>query len=100
MGGVEQLISDGRVGEAGLCDLHPPVFMHVYNMAQIKPISIQINLRSCCVVPEELSVFAKENDVTLYTHSDPTKSISRTAASCFKRDTSSIWRNNSGNIIL
>jgi len=71
--GVEQLISDGRVGEAGLCDLHPPVFMHVYNMAQIKPISIQINLRSCCVVPEELSVFAKENDVTLYTHSDPTE---------------------------
>jgi len=71
--GVEQLIVEGKVGEAGLCDLHPPVFIHLYNQAEIKPISIQINLRSCCVVPEELSLFAKEKDITLYTHSDPTE---------------------------
>ena len=35
--------------------------------------SLQINLKSCCVVPEELSVFAKEKAITLYTHSDPSE---------------------------
>ena len=33
---------EGKVGEAGLCDLHPPVFIHLYNQAEIKPISIQV----------------------------------------------------------
>ena len=36
-------------------------------------ISLQINLKSCCVVPEELSLFAKEKAITLYTHSDPSE---------------------------
>ena len=31
----------------------------------------QVNLKSCCVVPEELSAFAKSNKLTLLTHSDP-----------------------------
>ena len=87
---MEELIAQGKIGEAGLCDLHPPVFKYIYNNAQIKPISIQvihltsplsisyhllpqINLKSCCVVPEELSVFAKEKAITLYTHSDPSE---------------------------
>lgn len=69
--GAEQLIQEGKVGVVGLCDLHPPVFIKIYQDAMIKPSSIQVNLRSCCVVPEELSSFAKENRVTLLTHSDP-----------------------------
>jgi len=69
--GVEQLIQEGKVGGAGLCDLHPPVFIQVYEESTIKPISIQVNLKSCCVVPEELSAFAKDNKLTLLTHSDP-----------------------------
>ena len=39
---VEELIGQGKIGEAGLCDLHPPVFKYIYNNAQIKPISIQV----------------------------------------------------------
>ena len=85
--GVEQLIQDGKVGGAELCDLHPPVFIQIYEESTIKPISIQVvnnltnpiiisstivvNLKSCCVVPEELSSFAKDNKVTLLTHCDP-----------------------------
>jgi len=68
---VEQLIRDGKVGGAGLCDLHPPVFISIYEEAAVKPASVQVNLKSCCVVPEQLSTFAKENKVTLLTHSDP-----------------------------
>ena len=43
--GVEQLIQEGKVGGAGLCDLHPPVFIQVYEEATIKPISIQVTNR-------------------------------------------------------
>ena len=39
---MEELIAQGKIGEAGLCDLHPPVFKYIYNNAQIKPISIQV----------------------------------------------------------
>lgn len=71
--GVEELIREGKVGGAGLCDLHPPVFFKIYQEAEIKPVSIQVNLKSCCVVPEELSSFCKERRVTLLTHSDPSE---------------------------
>ena len=30
-------------------------------------------MKSCCVVPEELSQFVKENSITLLTHSDPSE---------------------------
>ena len=40
--GVEHLISEGKVGGAGLSDLHPPVFFSIYNEATIKPTSIQV----------------------------------------------------------
>jgi len=70
---VERLITEGKVGGAGLSDLNPPVFFSIYEQASIKPTSIQVNLKSCCVVPEELSLFVKENGVTLLTHSDPSE---------------------------
>ena len=45
--GVEQLITQGKVGGAGLCDLHPPVFIKIYDEAEIKPVSVQVsNLES------------------------------------------------------
>ena len=41
-------------------------------MLKFKSLScLQVNLKSCCVVPEELSTYAKENKLTLLTHSDP-----------------------------
>ena len=39
---MEHLISEGKVGGAGLSDLHPPVFFSIYNEATIKPTSIQV----------------------------------------------------------
>ena len=31
----------------------------------------QVNLRSCCVVPEDMTEFTKGNNLKLLTHSDP-----------------------------
>ena len=36
-------------------------------------LAVQVNLRSCCVVPEELAQFVAERGVTLLTHSDPSE---------------------------
>lgn len=38
---------------------------------QVKPSSNQVNLASCCVMPPDLTAFAKEFDIQLLTHSDP-----------------------------
>lgn len=37
---------------------------------QVKPSSNQVNLASCCVMPPDLTAFAKEFDIQLLTHSD------------------------------
>lgn len=68
---MEVLLEEGKVGTAGVCDLQPSVFISLYEKATRKPDSVQINLKSCCVIPEDLSTFTKENKVTLLTHSDP-----------------------------
>ena len=44
--GVEQLIGEGKVGGAGLCDLHPPVFIQIHQEADIKPSSIQVHIKN------------------------------------------------------
>lgn len=37
---------------------------------QVKPTTVQVNLSSCCVVSQELSAFAQQNDVQVLTHND------------------------------
>lgn len=37
---------------------------------QVKPSSNQVNLASCCVMPPDLTAFAKEFDIQLLTHND------------------------------
>ena len=44
---VERLISEGKVGGAGLSDLNPPTFFNIYEAAQIKPTSVQVSSRLC-----------------------------------------------------
>ncbi|KAF6033719.1 GCLM [Bugula neritina] len=43
----------------------------LYNWAQIKPSTNQVNLASCCVMPPELVEYAQENGIQLLTHNDP-----------------------------
>lgn len=37
---------------------------------KVKPSSNQVNLASCCVMPPDLTAFAKEFDIQLLTHND------------------------------
>lgn len=43
----------------------------VLSVIQVKPSSNQVNLASCCVMPPDLTAFAKEFDIQLLTHNDP-----------------------------
>lgn len=37
----------------------------------MKPNTNQVNLDSCCVMPPEMTAFARDNDIQLLTHNDP-----------------------------
>ena len=37
---------------------------------QTKPCINQVNLESCCVMPKDLTEYAKQNDIQLLTHND------------------------------
>jgi len=58
------------VESLGLCDVETDIFKKIYNEVQIKPKNVQVNLKSCCVVPPDLKEFAKANNIKLLTHSD------------------------------
>lgn len=46
--------------------------MYLYaEFLQVKPSINQVNLTTCCVIPPELTEFAKEHDIQLLTHCDP-----------------------------
>jgi len=59
-----------QVQSLGLCDVETDIFKKIYNDVQIKPKNVQVNLKSCCVVPPDLKEFANINNIKLLTHSD------------------------------
>lgn len=54
----------------GLCDVETDVCKRIYQEATIKPKNIQVNLKTCCVVPPALKQFAADEGIKLLTHSD------------------------------
>ncbi|XP_069122055.1 glutamate--cysteine ligase regulatory subunit-like [Argopecten irradians] len=68
---LQELFSKKMVLSLGICDLDKDVLEELYNWAKEKPSINQVNLESCCVMPKDLTEYAKENDIQLLTHSDP-----------------------------
>ena len=68
---MEHLVETGKVSSLGVSDIDTSHFIELHQTAQIKPEAIQINLESCCVVPPELALFTRENNIQLLTHNDP-----------------------------
>ncbi|XP_049581905.1 glutamate--cysteine ligase regulatory subunit [Syngnathus scovelli] len=73
---LEALVRSQRIAAIGTSDLDKDLLEQLYIWAQVKPSSNQVNLASCCVMPPELTAFAKEFDIQLLTHNDPAELIS------------------------
>lgn len=78
---LESLVHSKKIAAIGTSDLDKTLLEQLYNWAQVKPSSNQVNLASCCVMPPDLTAFAKEFDIQLLTHNDPKELIS---AACFQ----------------
>jgi len=68
---VSRLKQDGKVDSIGVSDLDTSELQELFEWAEIKPDINQVNLASCCVMPPEMITFARENNISLLTHSDP-----------------------------
>uniref|UniRef100_A0A3B3BSK7 GCS light chain n=1 Tax=Oryzias melastigma TaxID=30732 RepID=A0A3B3BSK7_ORYME len=73
---LEALVRSQKIAAIGTSDLDKDLLEQLYNWAQVKPSSNQVNLASCCVMPPDLTAFAKEFDIQLLTHSDPKELMS------------------------
>lgn len=67
---LEALVRSQKIAAIGTSDLDKDLLEQLYNWAQVKPSSNQFNLASCCVMPPDLTAFAKEFDIQLLTHND------------------------------
>ncbi|KAI6225215.1 Glutamate--cysteine ligase regulatory subunit [Aphelenchoides fujianensis] len=68
---AEKLVDSGKVVSLGVADFEHPALEKLLQTARHKPCADHYNIEGCCVVPPELQKLAKENDVQLLTHNDP-----------------------------
>ncbi|KAK6195475.1 hypothetical protein SNE40_000900 [Patella caerulea] len=68
---LQTLVEQEKVFFLGICDLDKARFEQLFDWATVKPCIDQVNLASCCVMPEDLRDFAKLHNVQLLTHNDP-----------------------------
>lgn len=76
---LEGLVLNLKIAAIGTSDLDKALLEQLYSWAKVKPSSNQVNLASCCVMPPDLTAFAKEFDIQLLTHNDPKDLISTTS---------------------
>lgn len=67
---LERLHEKGTVQNIASCDLDQNKLEKLVNLSKIKPEVNQVNLMSCCHMPEDLVAYAKAVDVVLHTHGD------------------------------
>ncbi|PVD22515.1 hypothetical protein C0Q70_18329 [Pomacea canaliculata] len=70
---LEKMVQEEKVLSIGVSDLDKTKLAELYEWAKVKPSTDQVNLASCCVMPKELTEYAKLVDVQLLTHNDPTE---------------------------
>lgn len=69
---LEEIVNSSKVKKAGISDLDTHQLVDLYNYGKrVKPGTNQINLESCCVIPEEMREFAQLNHIKILTHNDP-----------------------------
>lgn len=71
---IQSNIQNSLVNTAGLSDFNAKYLEQLVNFLDDKsqiPTLVQVNLASCCKMPEDLVEYAKINNVQLTTHNDP-----------------------------
>ncbi|XP_055352355.1 glutamate--cysteine ligase regulatory subunit-like [Paramacrobiotus metropolitanus] len=68
---LEEVVKSGAAESIGVSDFSLAELEKLYGEASVKPSVNQVNLESCCVIPPELSEFAKKHQIQLLTHNDP-----------------------------
>lgn len=76
---LEALVRSQQIAAIGTSDLDKDLLEQLYIWAKVKPSSNQVNLASCCVMPPDLTAFAKEFDIQLLTHNDSKELMSAAA---------------------
>ena len=69
---LETLQEKGTIGQLGVSEFSSDRLAKFLPELKIKPSVDQINVKDCCVVPEPLIRYAKENQIELLTHNDCT----------------------------
>lgn len=75
---LEQHVKEVRVYSLGVSDLNKDQLQELYEWTTVKPCINQVNLTTCCVIPPELTEYAREHDIQLLTHNDPPVILSDT----------------------
>lgn len=83
---AEHMVAEGRALAVGVSDLDSSQLRELYNWAKVKPSVNQVNLDSCCVIPQEMAEFAKVSNIQLLTHSDPKVALDAEAMKRLLRD--------------
>lgn len=67
---LERLHGTGVAANISSCDLDQKRLEKLVDLAEVKPEVNQVNLTSCCHMPEDLVAYSKAIDVVLHTHGD------------------------------
>jgi len=68
---LESCVKSGQIHQIGVCDFDQNDLQVLYDWAETKPSVNQINLNSCCQVPNDLLQYSTQNGIELLTHNDP-----------------------------
>lgn len=69
---LEQLHQQGIIKQLGVAEFSADRLTKFLPEVNIRPTIDQINVKDCCVVPKDLILYAKEQDIKLWTHNDCT----------------------------
>lgn len=68
---LEEHYEKKSICQLGIADADTETVERLYQNSKVKPVIVQINLSSCCVVPPALQEFCNKHEIQLLTHSDP-----------------------------
>ena len=69
---LESYHEKGTISQLGLSEFDSERLAKFLTQTKVKPSVDQINVKDCCVVPNDLIVFAKQQQIELLTHNDCT----------------------------